>query len=118
MQSYGQLPDYSTLQTIEHVLPQTLTDEWKKYLGEDALNDKLPVVINTLGNLCFLSQAANSHAGRDPFVSKVADYTDVTALTKDLKERVAKNVHWDIAAIQDRSEDLAKYAVRIWSWEL
>ncbi|GIT99717.1 hypothetical protein TSL6_02240 [Sulfurovum sp. TSL6] len=118
MQVYGQLPDYSTLHTIEHVLPQNLTDEWRSYLGDDVLNDKFTIVINTLGNLCFLSQSANSHAGQDPFTSKVTDYTDVTALTKDLKQRVDKNIHWNTKAINDRSEELATKAIEIWSWTI
>ena len=116
MQVYGQLPDYSTLHTIEHTLPQTLTLEWKKYLDVDADHEKLTVYINTLGNLCLLSQSANSHAGQDPFVSKVNDYTNVSALTKDFKTRVTDNVHWNIHEINKRSIDLAKYALELWKW--
>ena len=36
MQSHGQLPDYSSINTVEHVMPQTLDDEWKLYLVADA----------------------------------------------------------------------------------
>ena len=39
LQSYGQLPDYSTVGTIEHMIPQTLDDRWKKYLGAEAEDD-------------------------------------------------------------------------------
>jgi uncharacterized protein with ParB-like and HNH nuclease domain len=118
MQVYGQLPDYSTLQTIEHTLPQTLTAEWKNYLGSDSGHEKLTVYMNTLGNLSLLSRSANSHAGQDPFHAKIADYTDVSALTKDFKTRVANSVHWNIEAIKARSQNLAQHALTIWKWNL
>lgn len=52
MQSFGQFPDYSTLGTVEHVLPQTLTKEWRDYLGDDVTNPDLARYTDTLGNLC------------------------------------------------------------------
>jgi len=113
MQIYGQLPDYSTLETVEHVMPQTLTGEWKAYIGDDIKNIDLDLYINSLGNLCLLSQPANSHAGQDPFESKKSDYTDVSSLTADLKKRICK---WNIEAIKIRSMDLAKKAMKIWAW--
>lgn len=115
MQPYNQLPDYTTLTTIEHVLPQTPDSEWKNYLGSDAANPELYKYTNTLGNLCMLSQPANSHAGRDPFDSKKRDYTDVSALTRDIK---ARKVTWSIHAIKARSEDLSKHALEIWAWKV
>jgi uncharacterized protein with ParB-like and HNH nuclease domain len=114
MQSYGQLPDYTTLNTIEHVLPQTLTDSWKTYLGKDSEDIDLNRYVNTIGNLCLLSQPANSHAGQDPFEDKKKDYTDVSALTRDIKSR---NIHWDINGIKDRSKYLSEKALQIWAWK-
>lgn len=113
MQEYGQLPDYSTLPTIEHILPQNLDKHWKKYLGDEIDNNDLPRYTNTLGNLCLLSLPANSHAGRDPFKLKKQDYTDVSALTRDIKKR---NVKWSIEEISNRAKDLSKQALNIWKW--
>lgn len=113
MHDHGQLPDFSTLGTIEHVLPQTLDEHWKKYLGDECQDDELSLYKNTLGNLCLLSQAGNSHAGQDPFKSKKKDYPDVSALTRDVKNR---DVHWGIGAIKGRGKDLAKRALKIWAW--
>lgn len=115
LQVYNQLPDYSTLSTIEHVIPQTIDETWKTYLGEDAKNPDLQKYINTIGNLCLLSGPANSHAGQDPFESKIKDYTDVCALAKDLKKRKSP---WNIKAIVARSEELGKIALQIWPWSL
>ena len=113
MQSYNQLPDYSTLETVEHVLPQQLTVEWENYIGNDLRNSDLTLYANTLGNLCLLSGPANSHAGQDPFESKRVDYTNVSMLTCDLKTRDTK---WNIEAIKRRSGDLSKHALKIWAW--
>ncbi|MCG2708856.1 MAG: DUF262 domain-containing HNH endonuclease family protein [Thermodesulfovibrionales bacterium] len=114
MQSHGQLPDYSTISTVEHVMPQTLDDEWKTYLGDDEVNDEtLERIKNSIGNLCLISRAANSFVGQDPFEKKKNSYTDVSALTRDLKSRTEK---WNMEAIKKRSKDLVEKALEIWSW--
>jgi hypothetical protein len=112
-QTHGQLPDYSTLNTIEHMIPQTLDDAWKAYLGQDAEDDHLPTVIDTIGNLCLLSGPANSAVGQNPFDSKKAAYSPVTALARQIKEHEGR---WGIAAVRNRSQDLAKKALEIWPW--
>jgi len=113
MQPDGQLPDYSTINTIEHVLPQTLDVEWKQYLGDEVFDENLERIKNTIGNLCLISQRANSRVGQDPFERKKNGYTDVSALTRDLKQRTGK---WNIAAIKNRSSDLAQKALEIWTF--
>ena len=113
MQSHGQLPDYSSIKTIEHVMPQTLDDEWKLYLGEEASDLNLERIKNSIGNLCLISKAANSFAGQNPFEKKKNSYTDVSALTRDLKGRTLK---WNMEEIKKRSKDLADKALGIWSW--
>lgn len=113
MQSHGQLPDYSSINTIEHVMPQTLDDEWKSYLGTEADDLNLERIKNSVGNLCLISKAANSFVGQDPFEKKKNSYTNVSALTRDLKERTEK---WNMNAIKKRSEDMAGKALEIWAW--
>lgn len=113
MQSYGQLPDYSSINTIEHVMPQTLDVEWKTYLGDEANDLNLDRIKNSIGNLCLISRAANSFVGQDPFEKKKNSYTDVSALTRDLKGRTEK---WNMQAIKKRSKDLVEKALEIWSW--
>jgi len=113
MQSHGQLPDYSSINTVEHVMPQTLDDEWKLYLGAEASDVNLERIKNSIGNLCLISRAANSFAGQDPFEKKKNSYTDVSALTRDLKGRTET---WNIQGIKRRSKDLADKALGIWSW--
>jgi uncharacterized protein with ParB-like and HNH nuclease domain len=113
MQIHGQLPDYTSINTIEHVLPQTLDDTWKTYLGQEANDINLDRIKNTIGNLCLISRPANSHFGQDPFEDKKQEYTDVSALTRDIKGRKIK---WNSDAIKDRSKFLAEKALKIWAW--
>lgn len=113
MQEDKQLPDYSSINTIEHVLPQTLDDEWRNYLGNEAFDMNLERIRNTIGNLCLVSPPANSRVGQDSFERKKNRYTDVSALTRDLKQRTGK---WDIGSIKKRSKDLAQKALEIWTF--
>lgn len=115
MQPFGEYPDYSTIHTIEHILPQTLNGHWKTYLGSDANHYSLPTIINTLGNLCLNSQPANSSFGQKPFIEKQADYTDISALARDVKQRQEP---WNITAIEQRSKDLAQKALAVWKWKI
>ncbi|MGH7381736.1 MAG: DUF262 domain-containing protein [Candidatus Methylomirabilales bacterium] len=112
-QTHGQLPDYSTVSTIEHMIPQVLDEAWKTYLGTDADDEHLPTVIHTIGNLCLLSGPANSAVGQDPFESKKAVYSPLTALARQIKEH---DKRWDIGAVRNRSQKLAKEALGIWAW--
>ena len=113
MQEDKQLPDYFSINTIEHVLPQTLDDEWRNYLGNEAFDMNLERIRNTIGNLCLVSPPANSRVGQDSFERKKNRYTDVSALTRDLKQRTGK---WDIGSIKKRSKDLAQKALEIWTF--
>jgi Protein of unknown function DUF262/Protein of unknown function (DUF1524) len=113
LQSFGQLPDYTTVNTIEHTLPQVLDDAWKQYLGSDAQDEHLETITNSLGNLCLLSGPANSSAGQNPFDRKRNGYSPVTALARSIKEHPGP---WNLATIRERSESLAAHALEIWSW--
>lgn len=112
-QIHGQYPDYSTVNTIEHILPQQIDAAWKAYLGSESDSEHLPGVVHTIGNLCLLSGPANSSVGQDPFKDKQAAYSEVTALARALKQHKGP---WNIAAIRERSRDLAQDALTIWSW--
>lgn len=115
LQKHDEFPDYSSIETIEHVLPQTLDVNWKTHLGNDAIHPDLNRIINTLGNLSLHSQPANSSAGQRPFAEKQTQYNPISSLARDIKSRTEP---WNIAAIQQRSADLAETALKIWKWNL
>jgi hypothetical protein len=113
LQAYGQLPDYTTVRTVEHTIPQTLDDAWKEYLGADTFDERLQTVVHTLGNLCLLSGSANGAAGQNPFEAKVKAYSPITALARQFKEHQGA---WNVAAVRARSTQLALKALEVWPW--
>lgn len=115
MQPFGELPDYTTIHTIEHVLPQTLNAHWKDYLGTDAQEINLPTITNTLGNLSLNGTVANSTFGQKPFEEKKTLYTDSSALAKHIK---GIEGFWSIEAIKNRSKNLSEHALKVWQWTL
>jgi len=55
--------------TIEHLMPQTLTDWWKEYLGNE-WQKIYETNINMLGNLTIMSSGYNSAASNSPWYDK------------------------------------------------
>lgn len=115
MQVLKEYPDYTSINTIEHICPQALEEGWIKYLGAEANDINLPRIKNTLGNLCLNSQPANSTFSRKLFEEKQKLLPVVSALARDLKNRKGP---WNIAAIQERSKDLAQVALIVWKWNV
>ena len=89
-QIHGQLPDYTIIHTIEHVMPQAPDEEWRKYLGAEVSDINLDIFKNSVGNLCLISGVANSSVGQDPFEAKKSVYTEISGSTGDLKARTGK----------------------------
>lgn len=106
---HEKLKDGSTVH-IEHIMPQTLTDDWRQALGPDwhEHEDRL----NRWGNLTFLWYKLNSGASNLPFAEKKKYYeaSDV-ALTR----RLCDLDHWGFDAIEERQLWLGEMAERIWS---
>jgi len=94
--------------TIEHVLPQTLTDEWRTELGDDpdALHAKL---VDTVGNLTLT--AYNGELGNLPFTDKKAKLNNThIELTRPLLDLD----HWGEKEILERADTLLKKAEELW----
>ena len=112
----GELPDYSTLDTVEHVAPQSIesSDDWKTEMGADAQSADYTRITNTAGNLCLRKRERNSEMGRLAFGKKQELLRQSPSrLALDITERAGP---WNFAAIQRRSAQLADIAVHIWAW--
>jgi hypothetical protein len=59
----------SSKATIEHILPQKLTDAWKASLGE-GFERTFQDYLHTLGNLTLVTQGWNSSLSNSPFSVK------------------------------------------------
>lgn len=101
--------DFSGL-TIEHIMPQTLTDWWKEHLGSE-WEDIHDLYLHTIGNLTLTA-----------YNSELSNF-DYLAKSKILKEsHLEINKYFDNAAtwskadIDDRSETIADIALKIWPY--
>ncbi len=112
---HGEPIDFDRAQlTIEHVLPQSPTDEWLTMLEMDVADDQTPVelhasLVHTLGNLTLT--AYNSKLANDGFDEK-------KKLLKDsglaMNREIADAVKWARDDIHARGRALAKRIVKIW----
>ena len=94
--------------TLEHIMPQKLTDEWRTLLGTDA-EEVQKRWLHTLGNLTLTPY--NSEMSNHPFRDKLP-FLQNSALTLD--NQYFKNVHrWNAEEIQRRAEYLADIAVKV-----
>jgi alkylated DNA nucleotide flippase Atl1 len=114
-ESYGSKEpvDFTGL-TIEHVLPQTLTAEWREMLraglapGED-VDEIYRSSVHTLGNLTLTGY--NAALSNKPFAAK-RDLLRASGLM--MNQRIAAAESWTRAEIEERAAELAERAVTLW----
>ena len=104
---------------VEHVLPQTWTEEWPFTDEEhaDRYSDAPHAVarrsvVNTLGNLTLLTSGLNISAGNKSFAEKKAKFAEHTGLF--LNKWFAQHDGWAETQIKQRGEHLATLAASIW----
>ena len=105
------LVDNKTL-TIEHVMPQTLSDEWKKQLGEnwELIQTKY---LNTPGNLTLT--AYNSDYSNSPFEKKKTMPEKGFLFSKlTLNDYIKTCDSWGEEQIRERAGILYQKAEKIW----
>jgi len=97
--------------TIEHILPQELTPDWKKQLGKDYQSIE-QTLVNTIGNLT-LSDINQKQLAKLDFFRKQK------CLKKShlhLNRYFANVTRWDKEAITQRTEVLVSIALKIWPY--
>ncbi len=100
----------SDVLTIEHILPQTLTAEWKEIIGND--KESFENNVNVLGNLTltsYNSNMSNFEFDRKKVILQEESHIKLNEYLKDI------NV-WNIKEIQKRGEVLAKRSLEIWKY--
>lgn len=101
--------------TIEHIMPQTLTEEWKRDLGENfkAIHEKY---LHTIGNLTLTGY--NEKYSNKPFQEK----RDMEKGFKQSPLRLNQSLKDDSESvfgekeIEKRANDLADWALKIWTY--
>ena len=96
--------------TIEHVMPQTLTDWWREHMGEDWQADH-ELYLNTVGNLTLT--AYNSELSNDSFPKKKAHFESSHV---ELNRYFSGVVKWNGDAIEKRSQMLAESTLGVWPY--
>jgi hypothetical protein len=94
---------------IEHIMPQTLTDEWKTYLGNDyelIYNEW----VNTIGNLTLSSY--NQEMSNKPFDFKKSEFYENSNII--LNKQLCEYSEWREPEIVDRGNKLVTIACEIW----
>ena len=96
--------------SIEHIMPQTLTEYWQNYLGEDwEITHEL--LLHTIGNLTLT--AYNAELSNDDYESKKSRLCNShIEMNKYFQDKQA----WKREDIEKRSEYLAEKALAIWSY--
>jgi uncharacterized protein with ParB-like and HNH nuclease domain len=98
--------------SIEHIMPQTLSDWWKSHLGNDFLLD-YEILIHNLGNLTLTAVEYNSSNSNSNFETKKKQFLNShLELNKYFKDVSS----WQRIDIEKRSAYMAEIALAIWPY--
>ncbi len=99
--------------TIEHIMPQTLTKEWKRDLGENfqAIHDKY---LHTIGNLTLTGY--NQEYSNNSFQEKRDMEKGFKQSPLKLNQSLKGLDFFGEEEIEKRANDLADFALKIWTY--
>ena len=95
--------------TVEHIMPQTLNAQWKVYLSKETM-ENYEASLHRLGNLALTNyngEMSNKNFDEKKTVYKNTNYHYTKA--------IVDYDRWQIGEINDRSDMMAKEALKIWS---
>lgn len=104
---------YTHEYTIEHIMPQTLTEEWKRDLGEnfEAIHEKY---LHTIGNLTLTGY--NSEYSNNSFREKRDMEKGFKQSPLRLNQSLKDLESFGEKEIEKRANDLADWALEIWTY--
>lgn len=88
--------------SVEHLMPQTPTEEWYEQLGVD--EETYQHNVNRLGNLTLAAKPDNSRMQNKVWTYKNNVLANTSHLT--INQKILAKNHWDISAIAERIEEL------------
>lgn len=94
--------------TIEHILPQTPTEEWLNELGE-AARENWETLVHTIGNLTL--SAYNSELSNQPYSFKKVELGQSNFMLNQIFEDY---LVWNEQTIRERSKMLASRSLQVW----
>lgn len=96
--------------TVEHIMPQTLSEWWQEHLGEE-WDETHELFLHTIGNLTLT--AYNTELSNDDFYTKKKRLNESHL---ELNKYFAEIPKWTRVEIEARAEALAKKALEIWNY--
>ena len=96
--------------TIEHVMPQTLSEWWQNHLGDD-WEETHELFLHTIGNLTL--SAYNTELSNDDFTTKKQTYNESHL---ELNKYFSPISSWTRSEIEKRAGVLARQALEIWGY--
>lgn len=98
--------------TIEHIMPQTLSEIWRDELGSD-WEQISQEFMNTIGNLTLVTQEWNSSLSNAPFTVKKSKLASHALLVNS--SYFSQNIpEWNEAAIKKRGDFLMGNILEVW----
>ncbi len=99
--------------TIEHIMPQKLSSDWQRMIGDNWQNDHAEY-LHTLGNLTLTGY--NSELSNKPFSEKKKLLEEYGAKVKTLNIDVLDKDSWNIDCIKSRAKRLSDKVLEIFSY--
>lgn len=106
--------------SIEHIMPQTLTDDWRKELGTEFSDEDFEKCIHNIGNLTLT--AYNTEYSNRKFAEKRDGIASIPTMKGfryscvAMNKYVSEQEHWTIVQMKERCNELAQTACSIWSY--
>ncbi|MBR0472302.1 MAG: DUF262 domain-containing protein [Methanosphaera sp.] len=114
--SYNGFEKDFTNYEIEHILPKTITEDWKYDLGLnwEEIHDQYK---NTIGNLTLLEKSFNRSISNKSFIEKTR--MEGMGYTSS-KVTITRDIHdwdkWDEESIKERTMRLTKKIIELWPY--
>lgn len=121
---------YFSEKTVEHIMPQSLTNEWidklrlKLQTTSEMIMSKHKSYCGLIGNLMTIEKNSNSSLSNNLFDEKIKIYNDQTKIKESCQYKghdgeikltsLTAYSEWDFDAINKRSEEIAELAFDIW----
>ncbi|RJS49678.1 MAG: hypothetical protein CIT03_02500 [Methanobacterium sp.] len=98
---------------LEHIMPQTINKDWKKYLGDnwESIHNKY---LESIGNLTLTGY--NQEYSNKTFEEKREMKNGFRDSGLKLNRHLSQQNEWGEKQIRDRSTELAKIATNIWDF--
>lgn len=99
--------------SVEHLMPQTPTKEWLKYLN--CSEEEYKSYLNRLGNLTLASKPDNSKMSNNPFTYKQEILADTNHL--NINKKILQQKEWKFKQINDRTDYLIEIINELYPFE-